>query len=161
MESDNAYARHLYDFVLEVAVECPRCRKEALVQTDRFPPSTDSGKEPRLTCIQCGYNQLFSEKIHENNQISFILGEPVDPFFHLPLWLQLRCGDEWLWAYNREHLRVLETHIRQLVRSRNGLPVRNNSIGSRLPRWMMAAKNREMVLDAIRRMQQGEREAGN
>lgn len=54
-----------------------------------------------------------------------------------------------IWAYNIEHLEVIEAFIATTDRSRNGLPNKNNSIAARLPKWMSAAKNRKTVLKCI------------
>jgi hypothetical protein len=158
MPTGNAYAQALHEFVLQVEVECPFCLSAALVQSGHYPPSTEKEKEPRFTCTHCGHSQLLSEKNGAEKKSVYIMGEPVDPYFHLPVWLQIRCGEELLWAYNREHLALLEKHIKAGLRDRKNVPVKNNSIGSRLPRWMTAAKNRERVLKCIHLLQKGIRE---
>jgi hypothetical protein len=158
MPTGNAYAQALHAFVLQVEVECPFCQTAALVQSDHYPPSPEKEKEPRFTCTHCGHSQLLSEKNGNQKNLVYIMGEPVDPYFHLPVWLQIRCGEEQLWAYNHEHLALLEKHIKSGLRERKNVPVKNNSIGSRLPRWMTAAKNREAVLKGIHLLQKGKRE---
>jgi len=72
--------------------------------------------------------------------------------FDLDLWLQVPCCGETLWAYNAEHLSFLEELIEAKLRERRPDPEwgwRNSSIESRLPQWMLSAKNRSDVLKAL------------
>lgn len=59
------------------------------------------------------------------------------------------CLEGVVWAYNLEHLQVIESFIASTRRGRSGLPYQNNSIAARLPKWMSAAKNRKKVLKCI------------
>src|SRR5690606_16997538 len=113
-------------------------------------------------CVNCGYNQKYKEKkpdmirTNTNNKVFGyqvkLLGGDVDPFFHHPLWYSVHCLQGSIWAYNLEHLQVIENFIAATNRRRNGLPYKNNSIASRLPKWMSAAKNRALVLKCIREL---------
>ncbi|MEO6133505.1 MAG: hypothetical protein ABIP35_00035, partial [Ginsengibacter sp.] len=58
-----------------------------------------------------------------------------------------------LWAYNLEHLDFLRGHIEATLRERNGQELLNKSLGSRLPKWMTAKKNREPLLKKISELQ--------
>jgi hypothetical protein len=80
------------------------------------------------------------------------LGEAVDPYFRLPLWLRADVRGETLWAYNREHLCFLDAYIRATLRQR--APNHNASLVSRLPRWMKTSALRQDVLKAIARASQ-------
>lgn len=62
------------------------------------------------------------------------MGAPLDPYFHLPLWLQVNCLGKTLWAYNERHLDELDRYVRVLVRERT--PNVNRSVASRLPAWI-------------------------
>lgn len=83
-----------------------------------------------------------------------IFGAPVDPFFHLPVWLQAEFSGEVLWAYNLEHLDFLAAHVGAKLRERNGFQFNVKSIGARLPRWMTAAHNREAILKALTKLKE-------
>jgi hypothetical protein len=78
-------------------------------------------------------------------------GLPHDPVFGLPLWLQISCLGETLWAYNAEHLDRLRAYVGATLRERTVFS-RGGSI-ARLPAWMSAAKNRRAVLTAFERLQ--------
>ena len=75
---------------------------------------------------------------------------PVDPYFKLPLWLQIECEGETLWAYNRRHLAYLRLYVEAKLREtgRSG----HRTMGSKLPKWMLLAKNRDAVLKGIERL---------
>jgi hypothetical protein len=79
------------------------------------------------------------------------LGGPVDWYFHLPLWLQTPCCGETLWAYNARHLDFLEDFVRAALRerTRGEHGWRNQALRTRLPKWMLAAKNRPDVLRCL------------
>ncbi len=146
----------IYDFGYEFLVVCPRCSLRAVV-VDRGSHTT-----PRimLTCEHCGQVKHWeattggiltarNPDVYQTGQVA--LGAPVDWYFHLPLWLQLPCCDETLWAYNKEHLQFIEAYVRAELRERtptdNGWS--NNSLQSRLPTWIKRAKNRRTVLKCI------------
>lgn len=77
---------------------------------------------------------------------------PVDSYFHFPLWLQARCGRHILWAYNLRHLEYIEAFVQASLRERGHREEHgwsNRSLFSRLPQWLKAAKNREKILQTI------------
>ncbi len=83
---------------------------------------------------------------------NIIIGANIDPYFRLPLWLQKEMPDGLLWAYNYEHLDFLENHVSAELRNREKSPMRNKSLGSRLPKWMTSKKNRNEVLSGIEKL---------
>lgn len=82
---------------------------------------------------------------------SMVVGAAVDPYFKLPLWLRGEVRGRPLWAYNREHLAVLEAYVRADLRRR--APNWNASLASRLPRWLKTSEMRQPVLRAIARLE--------
>lgn len=146
-------------FSNEVDVVCPKCAGRALVKGpglygEHIETSTF------CVCVHCGYNQKYQDKNPDFTQTNSanrvykhhlqLLGGEVDPFFHHALWYMAPCLNGYIWAYNLKHLELIETFIASTNRSRNGLPNKNNSIASRLPKWMGAAKNRATVLKCFR-----------
>lgn len=75
------------------------------------------------------------------------LGEPYDPYFGYPLWLQKRLGREILWAYNHRHLAFLKRFVQATIRPRT--PGWNGSLASRLPSWLTKGTRRPNVLKNI------------
>ena len=159
----SAYQLQHSDFSGEVAVVCPKCAGKALVKG----PGLFNDNVDTLTycvCIHCGYNQKYQDKkadlIRTNSKHQVfehrmpLLGGEVDPFFHHELWYMAPCLEGSIWAYNSKHLELIEKFIAATNRSRNGLPNKNNSIASRLPKWMSAAKNRQTVLKCIRELKE-------
>lgn len=155
---NNPYQLKHSDFTSDVAIVCPKCSKKALVKG----PGLYKEGEEELTycvCITCGYNQKYQDRepdvvIGSHNRKTSVhnlkaLGGGVDPYFHHPLWYMVDCLEGIIWAYNIEHLQVIEFFIATTDRGRNGLANKNNSIASRLPKWMSAAKNRRTVMKCI------------
>jgi hypothetical protein len=75
-----------------------------------------------------------------------------DWYFHLPLWLQTPCCGHILWARNRAQLAFLEGYV--AAKLREDVPNINQSLVSRLPRWLKSAKNRADVLRGVERLKQ-------
>jgi hypothetical protein len=146
----HTYRTHLYDFIKDILVVCPSCEGMALVDTRGYAIFQREAKDVRVVCGKCGHSKTLDRIVTRN--ISLKIGAPVDPFFHLPVWLQEEVGGELLWAYNREHLEFLEQHVGAKLRERNGFDYQVKSIGARLPRWMTAAKRRDAILKAINRL---------
>lgn len=163
-----------------ILVECPLCHHCAQV----VPLDTTLGvygKPRRVTCHYCAYTRTWptvastsrqqwgKEATHagQRRQVSTETwaalaqygakqpyGVLCDPFFSLPLYLQTECLGERLWAYNVEHLNVLESFIaaplREMPRKKQTHPPM--SMVQKLPRWMILAEHREAVLKGIERL---------
>ena len=143
---------NIYSFTDETLLVCPRCAGCALSR--QLDPAAPSGffAPRRLVCAQCGH-------LAEWHQSSIRRGweNARDDFFELPLWLQIPCCGEVLWAYNARHLEFLETYVQASLRERVRSPDRgwsNQSLASRLPAWIKSAKNREEVLQGIARLRE-------
>jgi len=88
----------------------------------------------------------------------YALGDAADPYFHLPLWLQIECGAGVVWAFNERHLEFLLSYVSAVNRSRPPrapVNLRNALLESRLPRWMKLARHRDEIVHAIRKLQDG------
>lgn len=162
--TQNSYQTFLGDFLKsDIWVICPGCSKRAVVKNGPklFPPPI--GAEIKLICTYCGFSKYLTETpeailYSSGRQIisgrHYVLGAAIDPYFHLPLWLQAPVNGHILWAYHTEHLQFLRQHTEVRLRERNGQDTFNRSLGSRLPRWMTSKKNRDLVLKKIHDLEQ-------
>lgn len=146
----HTYHTHLYQFVHDVLVVCPGCAGKAVVKTGDFQNLKFEVSGVRAVCAQCGFNRKLDAVPMRGKHLVF--GVPLDPFFHLPVWLQVDFEGNTLWAYNAAHLDFLMQHVGAKLRERNGFKYRVRSIGARLPRWMTASHNRSSVLKAMERL---------
>lgn len=149
----------LEDFLGHILVVCPRCghRADVLPRGDAVP---EAALNPplflprRLICQSCGVTrdwQGHTVRLHGGS------GPPRDAYFQCPLYLVDACGGQVLWAYNLDHLSLIERHVRATLRQhQRGDPAGwgNGSLVNRLPRWMILAKNRRRVLAAIARLRE-------
>lgn len=156
---NHTYQTSLYAFVHRILVTCPQCNHRAVVHAEDFNSPAYVLEEVKVVCTGCGYNKKLHHisKRHDpkqkrGNVLKF--GSPVDPFFHLPAWLQTEVSGNILWAYNLEHLDFLAAHVGAKHRERHGSPLRVRSIGARLPRWMTAAGHRDMILREIDKLRE-------
>ncbi len=159
IRTKDTYAKSLHDFMKEMLVVCPWCNKRAVVKVPDVDKSLAS--DTRLICTNCGHSKRLDEKpdliLHATPYKTIkgkiqVIGGGIDPWFHLPLWLNIDCCEHELWAYNYEHLNFLKAHIGAGLRERNTVENLNKSIGSRLPKWMTSKSNRESVLKAIEQL---------
>lgn len=140
----------IYDFHEEFLIVCPKCASMAKV----IPVEIKSEKlnnrlfaSRRLICLSCPYRETFSGR-----QIG--IGRSVDWYFRQPLWLQISCCGETLWAYNLKHLEYIENYVAAKLRERTRIPNTNKSVASRLPTWIKSAKNRGAILKAIGKLKE-------
>lgn len=141
-------------FAGEILVRCPRCDGQASIVSD--PAAEGHGHlwvRRRLVCRGCGRTDAW-----EAPRIPGSAGRslprftgPGDPYFGLPLWLSMGCRGRLLWAYNAEHLELLESYASAGLRER-GLVSGSMSMVERLPKWIKIARNRTEVVRVIRRM---------
>ena len=136
-------------FMDRILVDCPACGSLAIIV-----PEEDAGTEAigwgsarhhasrRLTCTACFHRRRAPRQAL------------ADPTMGLPLRLRGETRHGTLFAINEAHLRYIEDYVRDPLRRETVEPggIRNQSIASRLPRWVKAAKNRDEVLKLIERM---------
>ena len=155
----NAYVKTTDEFLDNILVVCPNCGNKAIVQSKGVHE-----KDTKMSCASCGANKYYAEVpkdiyinersglVHEIEDI--VLGKNIDPYFHLPLWLQKEMSKGILWAYNYEHLEYMENHIGAELRHRHATQNQFRSLGAILPKWMTAQKNRKEVLNTIKMLKQ-------
>ncbi|MBO0657489.1 hypothetical protein J1792_33705 [Streptomyces triculaminicus] len=141
------------ELVGTVLVRCPRCAGVARV----VPAPADPGAasvlyRPRnLVCRGCGLSRQ-----HPGTPIVFRggPGEVADPYFQVPLWLQVETRHGRVWAYNPEHLEMLRQFVRAPLRERGPWYERGRKMSfiARMPAWFKSAKNRGEVLRALDRL---------
>ncbi|HEX8846082.1 MAG TPA: hypothetical protein VF791_15635 [Pyrinomonadaceae bacterium] len=138
---------YLSGFGDEFLVVCPRCSlcAKVTIAVRRQDASPDWRSPRKVVCPNCAYHQIW-----EGDSISY--GDNRDWYFRLPLWLQVPCRGEILWAYNEEHLNFLEDYVGSFLRERH--PNKNGTLASRLPTWIKDAKNREEILKCIGRLRE-------
>ncbi|GAA1587804.1 hypothetical protein GCM10009678_82790 [Actinomadura kijaniata] len=138
-------------FTNRVLVHCPRCDECAIVmnhldaaahmQAVLVPPDTAPPEFGcRLRCPNCG---LFKDEQR-------VLRRPWrDPHAGFVLWLRAACRGRTLWAYNLDHLALLESYIAARLHESGPDP---DGMLPRLPGWLISAKHRDEVLRAARRL---------
>lgn len=116
---------------------------------DKFDPSSGGIKRHksevsfRSRCRGCG---------HLNTIAARGGFEPIrdghDHWFGLPVVLRIRHGSRYVWAYNVEHIAMLEGWLEAELRERSLHPY-YATMAARLPKWMKAAHARRPVLRAL------------
>ena len=151
MERFKDTRENIYSFQNEFLVRCPFCDSCAIVRciesdkVDRFAPR-------RFSCTTCGSSKDWSQQ-----NIESWCSKAQDNYFHYPLWLQTSCCGETLWAYNLRHLEFIEAFVRARLRERKPHELygwSNQSLFSRLPKWIPSGKNREEIIKAIAKIRE-------
>lgn len=144
----------VHELMACLLVVCPQC--QGCARNRRIEPSDVATFAPRRLVCDCGYSKAWTR------QTLAPPGNARDQYFELPLWLQTPCCGEILWAYNREHLDLIESLVAAKQRERarddgtrdpwdpHGSHVR--SLVSRLPKWIRLAKNRASILLAVQKL---------
>lgn len=125
-----------------VLIVCPKCSSKAVV----IPLGED---KVRASCVECGYTM---DKSSNGRTFYWNSDNPTDGHFGFDLWLRTNCVGNSLWAFNKEHLKFLESYVSANLREREEdeeLGWRNASLASRLPKWIKSSKNRIALLKAI------------
>jgi hypothetical protein len=146
----------LPSFSGEILVRCPRCDARAAIRPE-VRPEAENRAQPwgprRLTCPSCGLADRWTmpRSADDRYGIPPEFGGPDDPYFGIPLWLATVCGGHVLWAYNVEHLDLLESYVSARLRERGSVPG-SMSLVERLPAWIKDGRHRRQVLSGIRRL---------
>lgn len=130
---------YLGDFADRILARCPKCDRCATARQN-------SDDLVRIVCPSCGFAKVLSFRW----PVFLKTAENC-----LPLWLETRCCGQILWAFNREHLVFLEAYVSADLREQPQSTAgrwNNGSLTSRLPKWMLSAKNRGDVLRGIKRL---------
>ena len=133
----------IYDLGEEILVVCPKCSGMAKVVLNGDLPEKLSKRlfaPRRLICMCCMHRDEWAGR--QAN-----VGGAIDWYFGLPLWLMEPCCGEVLWAYNLEHLEIIESYVAAKLRERTNKG--RNSFLSKLPKWLKSAKNRDEILRSI------------
>ncbi|HMW39023.1 MAG: hypothetical protein K1X68_07330 [Saprospiraceae bacterium] len=153
----DSYHVTLYEFVREILVVCPNCSQLALVSSGNFQEFKAKIEGLNLSCKHCGYSRRLEpierrQSPAQKNGVILKFGNAIDPFFHAELWLLTNYRSRTLWAYNIEHLdficRIISSDLRE--RHHAGRTIRG--IGSRLPKWILAANARKDLLNLISKL---------
>ncbi|MEV7152714.1 hypothetical protein AB0O05_40150 [Streptomyces sp. NPDC093084] len=144
-----------YDFISLIVVRCPGCEKAARVvpaPEDSDPAGRILFRPRRLVCRGCGLSRVWSGSRVE---LSAGTAQPAtDPYFGLPLWLQVETRHGWLWAYNLEHLDLIRRFVQAPLRERAPWydAGQRMTLVARLPVWIKRARNRDEILRAVSRI---------
>ncbi|MGW2379780.1 hypothetical protein [Streptomyces sp. NPDC001658] len=144
-----------YDFIGSIIVRCPRREKAARVAP--APENPDDRelmlfRPRRVVCRGCGLSRVWSGR---RVTPSHGTAQPAtDPYFGMPLWLQVETRHGWLWAYNLEHLDLIRRFVQASLRERAPWydTGQKMTLVARLPVWIKRAKNRDEVLRAVSRI---------
>jgi hypothetical protein len=102
----------------------------------------------KIFCKVCKQERIYQAKYvktYANDK------QATDPYFGMQLWLQTSVDDNILWAYNFEHLTYIKEYVE--AKLREAVAGGKYSLAWKLPKFIKAAKNRQKILKAIKRLE--------
>jgi hypothetical protein len=124
-----------------VLVTCEKCGQCATLREFLFPAKPEMvWRFGKCSCLHCSHQWLMPAGFHF--------------FARGPLWLRMSCHKNVLWVLNRPHLEFLEQFIGAELREERMEENSSRRLSSALPRWMLAAKNRNDVLRCLRKLRE-------
>ena len=129
----------------EIEVICPSCQSTALVKRKQ--------NTAKFACSTCCKND---EKIIDHYPPKRWGEKEVDPFFNLKLSLIESTPHGNIWVYNADQLSHLKSYISAKLREKKDTDKYFDyyvSYFHKLPAWVKAAKNRDMVIKKITRLE--------
>ncbi|MFN4946112.1 MAG: hypothetical protein ACK5OS_05250 [Chryseotalea sp.] len=157
-DKSNQYRDNLLQFLNEVTIVCPKCKKMAYVLTPEY--TFAQACTTTLTCYHCKhterkrmihnlyfYSPRFQDKI---GQDVIIIGTSLDPFFHQPLWYRKKAGAMEVWSYSPDHMKDLHTNLYTLKHRKFAAKERRDLLMKKIPKWMRdSAPNRNKALEIL------------
>ncbi|RRB07667.1 hypothetical protein EHT25_07805 [Larkinella rosea] len=125
---------------------CDHCN-ESLGFT--IPNNKEKVEELTVSCPHCGTATTLKPK-NESSRLFYKNSGPGDPVFNLPLWFQTDIKGNLFWAFNREHLIEIRNYVTAKLRERQ--TTTHTTMVEKLPQFIKAAKNREVILKAIEKL---------
>lgn len=130
---------------LLVSTPCSKCgnRIEHVIKSTR-----EYKEQLEVKCEVCNEVRAYKttyELTYSNNK------QATDPYFGLPLWLQIPIKNEILWAYNYDHLNYLKKYVS--AKLREAASGGKYALTWRLPNFIKDAKNRDRILRSIQKLE--------
>lgn len=148
------YTKELWDFRTHLTIHCPNCDKKTLLSNE----AKNVFFNGKISCIFCGYCKVLGEgnsyyiSTKDGVTVGYktVMSDPKG--IRLLLWYSENFKGNSLWAYNETHLQFLYDFILAKHRTRSQKDFKNKSLGSRLPKWMTSAANRDEIIKLIKSM---------
>lgn len=111
------------------------------IKPTRTPPESVS-----VTCESCE-----KEREYEVNWRKSLNDWTIDPHFGMDLLIHISIKSNTLWFYNIDHLRYIRDYVQAKIRDDNNR--HKYSLISNLPQWILAAKNRDIIVKKVTKLE--------
>ena len=138
----------LTDYLREIVCKCPNCASKALIRADSKYAMPWDPFDVSFVCPNCTFHHGWPAPSWKSDFHAFNLSNTIEPYFGYSLWASETVSQNVIGILNLQHANDLSLFISATDRPR---PENSKwAMVSRLPRWMLLAKNRDRVLRAIR-----------
>lgn len=141
-------AADLIRYKISVKRNCDSCGK--LIH-NVIPQSREMMDSLAVSCPSCGETRVYKPRNEAYTQPYSGPQEGLAPVFGLPLWLQGSIRGNLFWAYNRQHLHAIKEYVGAKLRERQ--TTTHTTMVERLPQFIKDAKNREVILRFIEKLE--------
>ncbi len=140
-----------------------QCTSTGRFFNEYLPGEKIHGQKLRMKCPYCDEEVVCDvEDRSRGNYIWYAdVQDGFDPFFHLPLLLQVEFRGNIVWAVDREHLQYLIDYLSADLRISHPQGAANaarygrlQTQSSTIPRFMKTAKNRDALVRKLRKLQE-------
>ena len=101
-----------------------------------------------ISCEKCGTHNRVTR--WTKSMLKYNHNGNVDPVFGLNIYFQARIGSHTLWVINEKHLNVIKNYTEAQLRQKVEVSYRMTLV-KKLPKFIIAAKNREKVTAILNR----------
>ncbi|SDF73738.1 hypothetical protein SAMN04487996_11263 [Dyadobacter soli] len=133
-------------YTATVSRACRNCGESIEVS---IPNNRVKVAELKYSCPHCHVPEVY-KPANTPYRLKYSIARLADPVFSLPLWFQENVKGDTFWASNKEHLLEIRSYVTAKLRERQTMRI--TTMVEKLPQFIKAAKNREVVLKAIERM---------
>ncbi len=138
-------------YSLHVSRNCPQCGKEIAASIKNVAKKKDS---IRLSCKNCSFVGDYKPEYDQDYPCHYREGQ--DGVFGAELWLKKMYKRHIFWANNYKHLKYLKDFIGAKIRATGYTDAdlrNNNTMASRLPKFIKSSKNRNDLLKIIEKLE--------
>lgn len=140
-----------------------QCTSTGRFFSEYLPGTKVHGQKLRMRCPYCDEDVVCDVEDRSSGRYIWYadVEDGLDPYFHLPLLLQVEFRGRIVWAVDREHLQYLIDYLSADLRISHPQGAAHamrygmlQTQSSTIPRFMKAAKNRDALVRKLRKLQE-------
>ncbi|KLN66440.1 MULTISPECIES: hypothetical protein [Vibrio] len=137
----------LNDYFREVHCICPKCKGHAIITAESKYALPWRPSNVSLVCHGCAYRETWPIPSWKSDFVNYNPGSGIEPYFGYSLFFGVTIKGKTLGILSPKHANDISEYIAYALRPS---PINSKwSMVNRLPKWVISAKNRSLVLKAL------------